>query len=625
MELSHQPERGDSALDALEHQLYNPKNKMDGNSPHSVREKRELNLPTSWGNDAPLFIQKNEEKGFSFGAKFLILAMLLLVLSLSLFAYRVLLSRNVVSNDLIDVSLNISPYIEGGESSPLSFTLLNRNKVPLESAVITLEYKKGVGSQDEQEKVFEKREIGSINPNDYKQQDFNVVLYGGEAEQRDLSVKLEYKVAGSNGFFIKNSVISTILKAPQIAVSIDGPKVLSSNQSGSFVFTVKNNSATTSLPSILQMVLPNTFTVQDQEPKTSLRGNIWYIDPLKEGESKSVKISGIFTGTQGEKITLKGLVGARDTHSTNIGVIYSTETFDVTLRSSPLNFVIALDTDSGTTERLRYGDKSSITINYANTGDKILKNVEVILALSGDAALYKNIDPGEGAYDSIHKTITWNKANLPILETVQPKASGSFRVLVPIVLMGTNSPTLKLIVNGTADLEQKEDVISVLSKTWNVIGSATMSAHTSYKNVTAMVNTGPIPPVANEETSYTAEILVSAQNALTNAQVSFRIPSYVSWPNITSNQDTISFNEKTRTVTWLIGKLEADKSINAEIALVVKPSQSHVNQMPPITSDIVLNADEEISHAHIQQTFSKLTTYLFGENWPSNPSYVIDK
>ncbi len=48
--------------------------------------------------------------------------------------------------------------------------------------------------------------------------------------------------------------------------------------------------------------------------------------------------------------------------------------------------------------------------------------------------------------------------------------------------------------------------------------------------------------------------------------------------------------------------------------------------MPPITSGIVLDADEEISRSHIKTTLSPLTTYLAGENWGSeDPSRVADR
>lgn len=624
MELPHQTERSDSALDVIEHGLYDPKNKMEDVTLHHTRDRRTLELPTSWGDNAPIITQGKEEKGLSFGSKLLIFSVILLICALGFTAWRIISLRNVVSSANIDMSLEITPYVEGGESVPVTFTLFNRNTAPLQSAVITLVYKQGIGSQDEQEKIHEKRELGIINPNDNKRQDFNIILYGSEAEQRDVTLKLEYKVAGSNAVFSKVITNSTVLKTPPIAVHIDGPKILSIGQNGTFVITVKNNSATTSLQSVLQVTLPNTFTVVSQEPRANSKGIVWSIPPIAPGKTSTTTIIGSLTGTQGETTSMKALIGSKGDSLTNVGVVYSSQTVDIKLRSSPLNFVIAMDTDSGTTEKLRYGDSAVITITYANTSDITLQDAVIKLFISGEAPLLKKVDPTTGYYDSEKKVITWDKSNLPELTTLTPHSNGTLRVVIPIAISGTNSPTLKVTLTGSASGEVKDDVVSTISKTWAVQGSATINAETKYKN-SSLVNTGPIPPAPNKETTYTAHILVSAQNSLVNTRVSFILPTYVAWRNITSDSSKVSFDSRSRTVTWLIGNLGAENTSSIDISLLVKPSQSHVGQIPTITSGIVLDADEEISQAHIRTTISPLTTYISNENWSFDPSRVVDR
>jgi hypothetical protein len=149
-----------------------------------------------------------------------------------------------------------------------------------------------------------------------------------------------------------------------------------------------------------------------------------------------------------------------------------------------------------------------------------------------------------------------------------------------------------------------------------------VAAQTKYKN-SPFQNTGPVPPHPNTDTTYTAHITVSAQNALENTKVSFVLPAYVTWRNVSTNSDTITYDARTRTVLWDIGILEADKSVIADIGLSVRPSQVHVNTMPAITGGIVLDADERESHVHLKTTISGLTTYIEGETWPTDPSLVV--
>jgi hypothetical protein len=285
---------------------------------------------------------------------------------------------------------------------------------------------------------------------------------------------------------------------------------------------------------------------------------------------------------------------------------------------------MSLDTTSGSRERLRYGDKAVINIVYTNASDVPLHNVSFKLSLTGDAPLFKQIDPSNGLYDSIKQSILWDKSNVVTLGTLAPRANGTLRIVVPIVTSGTNSPTLKAVLTGLASTEETDDVVTTVSKEWAVEGSATISARTGYKN-SSFPNTGPIPPVANTETTYTAQLVVSAQNALVNTRASFILPSYVSWRSTSSDQDKISYDRKTRTVTWAIGDMTADQTLTADIGLTVKPSQSHVDRAPSITSGIVLDADEEVSQSHIRTTISPLTTFISGEAWGDiNPSLVID-
>jgi hypothetical protein len=611
-----------SALESIEHELYDPRAKPVEAHIHQARAKRELNLPTSWGGDDPIIVKGEEDTRFSFGAKLLLFSTILLFAALAFSAWRVFSLRNVVSAANIDMSGDITPYIEGGEATPLVLTLRNRNTADLQSASVTLLYKQGTGSQDEQEKVQERRELGTIKPNEYKKQDFSVTLYGSEAETRDLIIKLEYKVAGSNAVFSKVLSTRVVLRAPPVSVAIQGPDKLSIKQSGTYSFVVTNNSATTSVESVLKLILPNSFTVENTSPKPILRSTSWMIKKLNKGESQTITITGSFDGKQGETGTISAKIGSRGEDSTSIGIVFASAAMDITLRSSPLVLSMMLSSINGGSESIRYDDKATISISYSNGSAQSLEDVSIKLTLSGDAALYGAINPTSGYYDSVQKTITFDKATLPDLAILPPNSQGTVQIVIPIVQRGVNSPSLTATVVGSASTRSSDDVVTTVTKTWGVQGSATLEAHTQYKS-SPFPNTGPIPPRPNEDTTYTAHLKVSAQNTLSASRVSFTLPAYVTWRGVTSNSGAVTYNSKTRTVTWEIGRLEQNTTSSVDIGLSVKPSQSHVNQAPAITSGIILNADEEISRAHLQTTLSPLSTAVYNESWPENPSLVV--
>ncbi|MFA5132178.1 MAG: hypothetical protein WC444_02510 [Candidatus Paceibacterota bacterium] len=616
------PEQENSALDMVEHELNDPKNKMDDVIIHRVRDAKMRDLPASWGEQNAVIVGEKVDEGFSFGAKLLLVSSVLLLAALSFAAWRVLSSRNIVSGINIDMAAEISSSVEGGEVTPLTFTVRNRNTAAIEASTVTLTYKQGTGAQDEQEKVQVKRDIGTLGAGENKQQFFDVTVYGSESEVRDLTLKLEYKVAGQNALFSKVLVTPVALRTPPISLHIDGPQTLSSGQSGIFTISVKNNTSTTSLPSVMQLTLPNTFTLANMNPKPSARGSVWAIPALEAGESRNITLTG--SVSSGDVTTLRAVLGSTGSGAAIIGFVYATQTFDIALRSSPLTFSIALDTERGVINSLRYGDKTTLLITYKNTSDLPLLDTSFVLAIEGEAPLYKQINSTSGYYDSIKKTISWDKASVPELALIEAHKEGVFRVTIPIVLSGNNSPALTLTMTGVATLQSKNDIVAALDKTWIVQGSASLSAKTAYKN-SPFPNTGPIPPHPNTATTYTAHMTVSAQNALVNAKVSFLLPAYVTWRNVTSDSTKVSYDAKTRTVTWTPSAIGAGSMTSIDIGLSVLPSQSHVNQIPSITSGIVLDADEEIAKTHVRMNIPALTTQINGEIWKDNPSIVVDK
>lgn len=616
--------KDESALDSIEHELYNPKVKMKGTEIHHVRGERELSLPTSWGSeDSPIITRANDDKRISFGAKLLLISTLFLFVALAFTAWRVVSLRNVVSSNNIDMLADVVPFIEGGEATPLVVTIRNRNLSTLENVKVTLLYKQGSSSLDEQEKVQEKREVGNILPDEYKKQDFSLVLYGAEAESRDITLKLEYGVTGSNALFNKTLTTSVVLKTPPISVTVEGPDSLSIGQNGTYKFIVRNNSATTSLPSLLQVTLPNTFTLESSSEKPITRTTSWSIASLLPGEAKTVSVVGSLTGKEGEIATVQAKVGREGDSAKTLGIVYASQTRDIRLRASPLSIAMKLSSSKGGEESMRYNDLSRFEIEYRNSGLQALEDVSVVLYLDGDAPLYKDINPTSGYYDSIAKTVTWNKATFPDLAVLPPNSQGYLQVFVPTVDKGNNTPklTARLVAGGS--IKSADDVVATVSKSWAIQGSATLSASTKYKNST-LTNLGPIPPKANIETTYTTSLKVSAQNALSTAKVSFTLPIYVSWRNTSSDGLRILYDAKTRTVTWNIGPMKESEVATAEVSLTVKPSQSHVGETPAITSGLILEADEADSRARLKTTLSPLTTRITGEDWETDPSLVVE-
>ena len=610
-------------IDDLEHKLYDPKEINNELIPHRFHDHKESEIRTNWGEDTPLIIASDETKSsYSFGTKVLFTALIFLFAVLSFTAWRVLSSRNVVSLENIDITLDSKPYVDGGETTPFSVSVLNRNTSPLQEATLTISYEKGVGVLDEQQKVYEKKDLGVIPPNVLKKEDVNITLYGAADETRVISVKLEYKVAGAKATFNKTATTQVVLKTPPLCVHIEGPNTLVQGQNGNFNISINNNTSTEIKDSLVILSLPSTFTLSKTDPKTNTKATIWNIPSVLPGATSTITVSGSFIGTPGETDTLKASIGAASTAVNQMGVVYSQEAHSVSITSPLLYLSSHLETDRGGAENLRYGDKAVVYISYENKSDKALRDVSIVANIGGSAPIISSISSDSGYYDSINKTVTFDRSTNNELTTIAPLAKGEFKVYIPVVSRGNNSPKLSVIINATASAVSKDDTATEVSKLWSVEGSATFSAFTVYKN-SSFINTGPLPPKANVVTNYGAHLVVSAQNSLVNSKVSFIIPAYVNFTGSFATGTNVTYNERTRTVVWNIGNITAGGVVSNNIQLSVKPSQSHVGNIPPITSSVTLEADEADSRALIRTIANPLTTDISKEQGSVDLSHVI--
>ncbi len=615
-----------SKLDRVEEGLNDPKKVVsDTVVVHDAHTRRVGALPTTWGEDSPMLVSGApvEDHSASFGLKLLGFSLVFLLVVAGYSAWRILSSQNVVSSENIEIVSDLKSYIEGGEQVPMVVTILNKNAVTLEEARITVSYERGVGSSDEQQKIYEKQELGTIEPNQMQKKTFTLVFYGEEGSARDVSVKLEYKVPGSNAVFSKVETKTSVLKTPPIGVYIDGPELLSQGQIGTYTVTARNNTSTSSVPFRLAFISPEGFTKDMTNPPVSGKDIAWNIDSLNPGESREFIVKGYFSGVSGEVNTIRVLVGSAKSGS-DISTVYSSDKKEVSIRTSPLTVSFAMQTSRGLGESLRFGDRASVEIVYENKSNEIIRNIELRATLEGDAVVYEDIAPEGGYYDSEQKLVLWNKATLPSLESLAPGSTGAVRIQIPIVTKGKGSPTFTIHLQGTADNKEIGDVSIDASKLYTVQGSASLITWTSYRE-SPFANTGPIPPEPNIATTYTIHLVASAQNSLSGTKVSFNLPIYVSWANVFTENMKITYNASTRTVVWDIGALASDSTFSADVQVSVKPSQSHVNTSPPITSGITLEGQEVETRSKIKTTIPAATTALTREEWGGNPSAVISR
>jgi hypothetical protein len=131
-------------------------------------------------------------------------------------------------------------------------------------------------------------------------------------------------------------------------------------------------------------------------------------------------------------------------------------------------------------------------------------------------------------------------------------------------------------------------------------------------------NSGPVPPRAEDETSYTIVWTVrNSSNAIANAAVAANLPPYVRFISAASGSG-ITYDDASRTVRWNLGDITAGAGYTlperqAAFQVAFTPSSSQIGDAPPLTGAAVLTGQDRFAQVPVQASAEAPTTRLTGD------------
>ena len=227
-----------------------------------------------------------------------------------------------------------------------------------------------------------------------------------------------------------------------------------------------------------------------------------------------------------------------------------------------------------------------------------------------------------GFYDSSKNIITWNKKNNSNLEELRPGDTGKLAFSFT-VHAGKGEPQVKVDLSAkgqrVSESNVEEEINSSISKIVKLTSDLHLASQALYFTG-PLENSGPIPPKAEQETTYTIVWTVTnTTNAISNAKVTATLPSYVSWNNVISpTSEKITFDQVTGNLVWDVGNVPSDTGFSKpkrEVAFQVgfKPSVTQVGSSPVILSTQKLTGHDNYADAEIGDERNSLTTRLTGD------------
>ena len=575
---------------------------------------------------------QTETQHMSGPARFFISALgFFLVTLIATGAYLYFGGRSISTNNLI-ITTQGPTTIASGDTVPLLLSLDNKNPTTLRDVTVTITYPEGTRSSEDATKPLSNyvENLGDIPPGGHVERTIRASVFGSEGAQISLPIKVQFKTDGSNSTFAKQKQYEFAVTSSPIALTISSLAQVSSGQSLSVDVQVKNN-ATTALENIAVVAeYPFGFAVSSTDPKPTT-GSLFYIGTLASGEQKTIHITGVVTGENQDDRIFKFNGGTVTSPSaTTLATSYSAKEVGIKVTKPFLSTSLTINHDSSETPTITPGTTVIGTVTWLNNLASQVTNGEVHIQLTGEALDPASVQAGNGFYRSSDSTILYTYQTSPSLGNLAPGASGqgtfTFSTKKPALLASLRSPaiTMKVSISGQRVNENNvpEQVTSTLTRVVRIGTNLNLTSR-AVRTIGGISNTGPWPPVENQETTYTIQYTLNNNlSSVGGTKVTASLPSYVRYTGkVSPNDGTLTYDESNRTVTWNIGDVDAGgtaKTMSFQVGLT--PSISQSGTYPVLVGAQSVTGTDRFTQKPIQGTVGEITTQT-----TSDPAYTDAK
>ena len=567
----------------------------------------------------PFMATHATSKHHSWAARFLWGSLLFFILACGAALYTFFGGGNAISPARIELEIVAPSLIDSGKKTNLQYVISNLNGIPLKNVDLVIDYPDGTRSVEDvaQPLLHERKTVGTVESNTQNKQTSSAIFYGPEGSQQTLRATLEYQIPNSNSIFTREATMTLTVGSAPVSIEVSAPSEAVAGQSFSMDVTVKSNAATEVADAALHMQAPFGFVLTGSDPAASAGGTLFKLGSLEVGTAKTIHLTGTLDGQDGDARVFHFIVGSLQTDTdTQIKVPLLTLAQPFTVRKPFISATIALDGKTGTVAE-PLGKTVQGTIDWTNNLPDAVSNLTLTLTLAGAALDPSSVAVQGGFYNSSDSSIVWSGSQNTDLVSVGPGRGGtlhfSFSTLLNSFITNPNV-TLNLTVHAarTGQGGVQEDVTTAASARVTLASAISLAA--SLGHFTGpFTNTGPMPPVANQQTTYTITWAIkNSSNSVTGTTVSAVLP-----PNVdfiaAQPSNAVSFDSGSRIVTWNVGDLSpgvgySSAARTASFQVRLTPSVSQVGDLAPVVGASTVTALDRFAGANIKGTASALNT-----------------
>ncbi|MCH7597613.1 hypothetical protein IID27_01025 [Patescibacteria group bacterium] len=625
----------ETRIDRLKKELYSRKNEeVIARSRRDLHE-RDFDAPEEWTpkETKPVITKK------------LPILKILLVSSIVFFAASAAISSFFLfktpafSPQNVEIEIQGPATVGGGEELGLQITIINRNPVPITLVDLIVEYPNGTRAvNDINIELRRYREaLGTIDSGDRIRRTVRLVLFGEENSIKDIKVIVEFRVESSNAIFFNEAYYQLALSTSPLSLVVETLKEAISGQDVKFTATITSNSKDVIKNVLLEVEYPFGFEFKSASPKPEFADRLWYLGDIPSEGEKKVEFEGTLVGQDGEERIFRFSIGIQSESDPNrLGVTFINISEALFVKRPFITVDLALDGDTEDNFVARPAGTVRADIFWTNNLPTQIFDGEIEVLFKGDVIDKRTVTADDGFYQSITNSIIWNRQTNPNLSTIpsgqSDQVSFTFTPLGLASGIPFRNPEIEITVSvrgkRLSDAQVPEEIISTLTRKVRVSTNLILTSR-GLHFTGPFKNTGPIPPRAEQETTFTIVWTVTnSSNQVEDTQVVATLPSYMRWMGVVvPAREEVSYNSIGGQITWNLGDVSAGvggataaREIMFQVSLL--PSLSQVGDTPILINEQTITGFDTFTEIITSSRKRALTTRITESGFKTNDGTI---
>jgi len=621
-------------------------------------------------------------KGSSFlGLVFVLLVLILGISLMGLFYFNQGQSDNE-NEDIRFWLYRNAEQIVGQENTFFVF-IKNQGRHNLEEVEVVLNFPQGFVLKSSSPACSQKLtqrcswSFDQIKKGELKEIELQGQLFGKADQIQNFDGVLNFHLAGFSSEFQK-TLSSSIKLAPSIFLTWQLPEHSSFGQKIESNLSLENVSEEI-IPAV-QIIIdwPKDFTLtsansvlenkngEEIEIKESESQLKWKINDLNPKERKGFEFLGFFKDPQINELTF----------NLQAGIIENKEFFPQIEKQKKIlfekfDFNIALEVN-GLIEKIQssdWGQVLPIGLTYYNQSQQIINDFVLKLKLTGSQYIdfnrlyqsrwhYYQDDSSQSSSAFISKKLSsevisesleilsdneakgWSSYLIPAFKQILPGAEGIIVFDLPLKtsLQAIKAEELQarisLEILGQGKLNEEDFIWEMQGNKIELPIKTNLNLESDaryYDDEHIPLGQGPLPPQVGEETRFSIFWRIkNTTNPVKNIFVKTKLPDNVIWTGQTkTTHGLILYQEKGQEVSWQIPELSIYQGgpyslVEAQFEVKIVPEESQLNQIPFLTEDVLLTAEDQLTGELVFDQTNALDTNLKDDLWGRNQGMVIE-